>query len=392
MLAALQPAEWEYRRRIRVQHPGVLHIVRLDAAALRHTRAGLPDVRVVFDGQPLPFSIETLAGTVQDRELKPQISDRVRTPDGALQFTLRLHQPEKHSRLRIETSDRDFRRAVKIETSADGKQWDVALDEDHIVDFSQNAARLRSLIVDYPASTKQFVRVTIADWPNPATLTSARLHNREQTPAILTATSEVSPAWKLEGTDSVARLDLGAQPPPWDRIRFDAAPGAFYRAAEVQISDDNKQWRSAASGFISRTGSRESLTLYASEQRSRYVRVRVMNRDDQPMAISKLVFETPSKVVRFIPKAEGEHALWYGNPTAAAAAYDLAIVLDQDAPIERIVLMPGPEKRFGDFLGPELPWTEQHPNLFYLILTLIAGAIAVWAVRGIKKVTGGKLG
>jgi len=392
LLAALQPEQWEYRRRLRVQNPGVLHVVRLDAAALRHARPGLPDLRVAAEGQPLPFSLETLSGAVRDREWKPQMIDRVRTSAGELQFTLRLSQPEKHSRVRIETNDREFRRRVKIETSPGDGKWDVAVADAYFIDFTANGSRLRSLAVDYPASTRPLVRVTVADWPNPASLSAAYLTDRQQTAAILTATAEITPKWKTDGPDSVAEWDFGAQPPPWDRLRLEVAPGSFYRAVEIHTSDDQKDWRLTASGVVSRTGAGEALTVHSNGQRSRHVRIRVMNRDDQPLAISRVVFETPATILKFIPKMEGEHALWYGNPKAAAAAYDLAIVLDRDAPLERIVLLPGPEKRFDDFSGPELPWTEQHPNLFYLILTLIAGAIAVWAVRSIKKLSGGKLG
>ena len=392
ILAALVPGEWEYRRRIRVQQPGVLHVVRLDGAALRHTRPGLPDLRVVHEDEELPFSVETLTGSVRERELRPEILNRVRTAAGELQFVLRLPKPERHSRLRIETSDREYRRAVRIETSEDGSQWDVALAEGFVLDFTQNGERMRSRETGYPAAARRFVRVTIADWPDPRTLQSAVLVDREETPTALTAVAEFKPAWKTEGKETVGEIDFGPQPPPWDRIRVEAGGGSFHRAARVEVSADGRQWRTAGHGHLARVGSQEELTLETGEQRTRHARVRVFNRDDRPLEISKLVFEVPARVVRFIPKQEGEYALWYGNAKAERAAYDLAIVLDREAPIERVVLMPGPERRFGEFSGPELPWTERHPNLFYAILTVLAGGIAVWTIRNIKKASGGKLG
>jgi len=90
--------------------------------------------------------------------------------------------------------------------------------------------------------------------------------------------------------------------------------------------------------------------------------------------------------VKFIPHQAGEHSLWYGNPKAKGVSYDLAVVLERGAPVERITLVPGPERRYGDFMGSIKPWTEKHPTVLYGAVFAVAALIAAYTLRTMKKI------
>lgn len=384
----LDPAQWEYRRKLAVKSPGVLHLVRISPEILAHAQPDLADLRIVWQDAALPYAIETLSGSVQEQAFNARLTDQVKTPDGSLRFTLRAPEATRHSRIRIRTSERGFRRKVKVESSDDGKAWDTLLDEGYVMVHEQDGSVWEALEIDYPASTRPYLRVTIADWPDVKTFLGADLLLRTVRAPLSQTVREFTPAMERgeNARESLLRMDFGERPAPWSSVRVESPAAAFHRPARMSVSSDGKLWRTACSGILYRIGKSESLALDCGEQRARYARLHIYNRDDEPVAVAKVLFESLVKMVRFIPREEGEHSLWYGNPKAKPVSYDLAIVLDRDAPIERIVLIPGPERRYGDFLGEIKPWTEKHPVVLYSAVFAAAALIAAFTLRAMKKI------
>jgi len=388
MAQAIDPAQWEFRRKLIVKTPGVLHLVRLDAEALAHSEPDLADVRIMQQEVALPYAIETLTGSVREERLSPAMSDKARTAAGELRFTLRVPAGARHSRLKLIATDEDFRRAVHIESSEDGKTWDVALERGYVMVHEQDNRKWEALEVNYPATTRPYLRVRIADWPDPRTLTAATLLLRTETQPLMLTVREFAPSpdASTDPRETVLRADFGERPAPWSRLRIETKSTAFYRAARVEVSGDGKLWRTAGSAILSRIGNVSELALDAGEQRARYVRLHIHNRDDQPIAVDKLVFESLVRMLKFIPREAAEHSLWYGNPKAKPVSYDLAVVLDRNAPIERITLLPGPERRYGGFIETIRPWTEEHPAVLYGAVFAAAALIAAYTLRTMKKI------
>jgi len=382
------PAQWEYRRKLTVKSPGVLHLVRLGPEILAHAQPDLADVRVMWQDGALPYAIETLSGSVEEQRFAARLTDQVKTPEGAVRFTLQAPAAARHSRVRIETAERGFRRKVKLESSDDGKAWDTVLDDGYVMVHEQDGSVWEALEVDYPASTRPYLRVTIADWPDVKTLAGAALLLRTVRAPLRQTVREFTPKAEQgeNPKESLLRMDFGEKPAPWSSLRVETAAKAFHRPARVSVSGDGKLWRTACAGVLFRTGKSETVTIECGEQRARYARLHIYNRDDEPVAVSKVAVEALVRMARFIPREEGEHSLWYGNPKAKPVSYDLAIVLDRDAPIERIVLIPGPERRYGDFLGEIKPWTEKHPVVLYTAVFAAAALIAAFTLRAMKKI------
>ncbi|MDX2180333.1 MAG: DUF3999 family protein [Bryobacteraceae bacterium] len=385
--AGLDPTQWEFRRTIRVTQPNAVHAIRLDPQTLRHAQLQLADLRVVRGETPVPHLVRQAGGATIET-LSPTLFDKVRTPAGELRFTLRLPKAEPHSRIAISTTDRDFRRPVRIETSPNGRTWDTALAKGYILDFTQNGQRLQSLEVDYPVSTQSFVRVTVGGWPNPATLTGTSMQFVREEAAAWTATAQSAPAQSAgESGQSHFTVDWGDPPPAWTRLRVETPTASFYRFASVDVSSDGKVWQSAAGGRLFRIGDSQSLDLTASLHRERWLRLRVTDGDDQPIAVSRIVLDTPTQWVRFVPKESGEYSLWYGNATASPARYDLAAVLRDADPARDVMIDLEGESRFAGFVSEKAPWTERQPVVFYGALAVAAVCIGVLVWRGLRTIS-----
>lgn len=381
------PAQWEYRRRLTVSSPGALHLVRLGPDILAHARPDLADLRIFHQDTPLPYSIESLAGSATEQSYAATIMDRTRTAGGELQFVVRAPAATRHSRLRLSAAGGGFLRPVHLESSLDGKSWETLIDRAFILAHEQDGVTWRALDLVYPPSTQPYLRARIGDWPDPRTLTGATLLLRQETRPLMQTVREFTPVPESPPapTETTLRLDFGEKPAPWSRLRVDTSSQSFLRPVRVTLSNDGGSWRTACSGVLFHTNAAQELTLPCGSQHARYARLYIYNLGAPPLQISRIAAESLVRMLRFVPHEQGEHSLWYGNPEAKPVAYGLAIIADRNAPIERIVLVPGPERRYGDVLGAIRPWTKEHPAILYGAVFAIAAIIAAYTLRLLRK-------
>src|SRR5262249_52979636 len=143
------------------------------------------------------------------------------------------------------TSEENFRQRVQIETSDDNRFWFLAREDGYIFDFTQGDKKLSLLSVDYPVSTRRYVRATISGWTSPDSVTGAWSAYRFERPAeryiidALTPERSEDPATRT----SILTVDLAQSGLPHDRVRLEVDHSDFHRAAELEVSDDAKTWR-----------------------------------------------------------------------------------------------------------------------------------------------------
>ena len=379
--ADFDPALWRVRRKIAPQ--GGLGIARIqpDAALYRGSLAGLADLRVVYKGVDVPYRIDTLRGANELREVQATILNRAAIPGTGVQLTLETMADSRHDRVRIVTPLQDFRRRVRIETSDDQKNWAVARSDGSIFDVSAADRPASDLTVTYPVSTRRYVRVTVFGWTDAKAITSAWLSHYDQRPERRAAVA-VNEHPKLEA-DAAAQAtlitwDLGSRGTPHDTVHFDVGPGAFSRSVEVESSVDGKQWMPVGGGTISR----DALFVAFSEQWARYLRVRVLNRDDRPLPIQRLRLESLVRYFLFRAEGPGPYWLYYGYAGARAPSYDLAgIGGDTRSPAEL-----GDEEPNPDYKVPATPVSERNPTLLYGVLVAAIVGMGYLTLRFLKTV------
>ena len=378
LTAAYTPALWEFRRPLAVGQPGALHTVRIIPAIQQKAKPDLSDLRVIRGTEEIPFVLEELSGSVRETGVDARIINKAGLPSRATQLTLDAGEGTQHSRVRFRMQGSNFRHALKVETSPDGKEWGEARQEAWLIDFDQDGRKFSSLEADYPSSTHRFVRVTIAGWERPEKILAASLVHRVETLPVLEPVYEgaPSPATSDRQGVSVHVLDAGGGVAGYDRIRLEVEGEAFHRVVEVETSSGGNVWKRTASGALARHSGHESLTVMLGVRRDRHLRLRVHDFDDKPLKLTRAVLETPVRLVKFIPKEKGEYALVYGNRQAESSRYDLVILLNRDPAEPRVHLTAGPERPNAGYTGPEggLPWSERHPQILY---TALAAAIAV---------------
>ena len=264
--ADFDPAHWQFLRTAAAGEAQQVSMLPLDRAVYEGARPDLGDLRVVRDGREVPYVLETLAGAVERTELRAEILDRTVVAGAGLELTLDLGRAARHNRLRIATGQTNFRVKARIETSVDGQRWALARADGYVFDFTQGGRSISVLTVEYPLSTRRFVRATFFGWMKTDAVTGAWLTDYREREAVWQAVAVARPAGVEDRDTSLAVFDLGAERLPHSRLQIETGAALFHRACEIESSSDRKEWKYIGSGVVYRLPDEESLTLNFPEQ------------------------------------------------------------------------------------------------------------------------------
>jgi len=387
--APLDLSAWKYRKKIPVTPGDGLAVVKLDREVYIGSSNGTADLLVIRSGQEVPFIVRT-PGLKEERAAHVEtLLDRSVVPGVGLQFMIHLPTPARHDTIYLQTDEKNFRQRVRVETSQDGRRWAIARNDGAIFNFSQDGRELSSTIVEYPVSTRPYLRITIFGWAKTDMVTSATVDHAESQPAAFEVFSTLVPqVWEDGATKStVLTVDQGVTGLPVSRIRLETSSPQFQRAVTLETSDDGQNWRYLSQHAIARLPgtefTEESLLLPASGA-NRYLRLRIYNRDDQPLQIGHVTLEGLGSEIEFLAPVEGPYWLYYGNPRAVGLPeYDLSAVLTRRsfreissalAPAESNPLYHAPP-------APRRPWSEQHPAILY---TVLGGAVLALGIATLR--------
>src|SRR5262249_7683349 len=132
---AFNPEPWNYRAPVQVPERGRLYVIEFNRTLYSRMRQDMADLRVLTPGEEVPYLIEAMAGSVEERECRPDIFNRSVVPRSGVQITLDLAgcpSSPRHSRIRLGTGLTNFRQRVRIETSDDDSFWTVAREDGYI--------------------------------------------------------------------------------------------------------------------------------------------------------------------------------------------------------------------------------------------------------------------
>ncbi len=396
-IQALDTTRWQAQSAIQVPEGSIgIAAVKLTREIYVQSRAELGDLRVVRGGEEIPYMIDARRGAVEFREIAPPVINQSVAPGRGLQLTLDLGSHFKHSRIRLSTSETNFKQKVRIETGEDGRSWSIARQDGYIFDFSQGDRHMAVLAVDYPASTMRYVRVTVYGWMKTDAVRQVWAAYRNELQAERDVMDTVVPqrSEDPETKSSLLLIDLKQAGVPYDRVRLESG-SHYYRAAELETSKDGKDWRFAATGTIFQTASEPSTGLTFGERHERFLRLRIFNGDDKPIPVKRVAVEATVRLLKFaLAAGAGQPYLFTGNPDAKAPSYDLAAVLAREAPqpeVRATLLAPAGNPGYRSPPPPVKPWSERYPQLLYgtlAVAILVMGYVTVRFLLKVKSASG----
>jgi hypothetical protein len=373
---------------------GYAYVV-VDGEVYHGSRPDLADLRVVdSDHREVPYKIEVQREEVVEKGYHPAILNRVSVPGEKSSFVVDLGRSGRlHNCLRITSPTRNFRKTVTVEACDDLKSWRLLKKKAHIFDFSADF-RARFVAVRYPKSTFRYLRVILDDaGEKPIEIGGARVWIVTRTPGRLEA-RKVEVAGRIEdGKDRCTRwvLDMGYGKIPASRLEIDSPDRNYFREVVVEGSDDCTAWREIGRGHIHHIDTARfqdrAQTVSFPESRYRYIRVSVLHSDNPAIAVSGIrIFGLERRLI-FPSRTGKDYLLYYGNPAARSARYDIDRILPYVDPGKIHLHGLQPEKANPDYREkiPERPWTEDKPWLLYGILGAAILFLAIMIFRLMRR-------
>ena len=377
------PEKWSLRRPVQTAPGAAVSTLTIDQTVYAGSRERLLDLRLVRNGAEVPYVLDTLAPTYETKEFQPKVLNQAVVPGVGVEATLDLGSHPHHNQLRIESSATNFQQKIRIDTSDDAKRWATVLQDAFVFDFKQDNRQASLLSVNYPVSTRRYVRLTIFGWTDPTRLSGAWVSYQAETGG----TRDIVATATARAVDDYWLVDLGAPGIAHDALDVEIGAGLFYRTVDVESSGDGKTWYQCGGGILARTAEQERLTLHFPEQWDRYFRLRVHNGDNPPLVPGKVQFSNWRRVLKFRSDTPGEWFLYYGNAEAKTVSYDLSWSANlEDAQQANF----GSQQRnpaYHEPVPPEKPWSERHMSLMYGVLilaVLIMGAVSVRFLLKVK--------
>jgi hypothetical protein len=390
--AALTISEWQYRRPIAAPAAPGLAALTLDPVIYSHSMPGSADLRVVRSGDEVPYVLQTMRSEVREIAVPATVLDRGSNAN-SLELTLDTGRTDKHNRLEILTNEHNFRQKVRLEASDNRSRWYTLREEAWIVDFSEEGRSLRSTEIEYPTSTRRYLRITIDGWTAKQDTSAARVFFSDKASTRYQELARYTKA-SLGNEDEKCRCSVIDLHPaaglPVERITFETSAPYFYRAVDVQSSSDEKTWSWIGSGAIFRLPGDERLSLDIPLTTQPHLRVRVYNQDDKPLPFATAVLYGLERRVVFQHDAKSEYFLYYGREKTTAPSYDFSQLVARTE-TSAAALTFGPEQKNPSYQlppPPAKPLSEQYQNALYVIVAIAAIALGYISFRFLRSASG----
>jgi hypothetical protein len=304
--------------------------------------------------------------------------------------------PVRKNRLKIHLTDKDFRRRLLVEGGNDGERWDVVLEDKWLFDISQPEQQFRADIVDFPANTFRYLRLTaynMPDDPRRIDFQSVQSELREELPGVaLQEASVLSLTGPLSDDKvhaSVYEIDLGFQNLPVATLKLKIQDPWFHRGYTLRgrnaVTEEIKRttetgertetrkvpWRDIRNGIVYRIEGKdkpdESLAIEKLQAPYRYLQLLLFDADDVPLHLQDVTVLRHEMSLVFDYNPKHCYTVIGGNAAARAPQFDLAQAVanlhEADWPVidtATVTLL--------DVKGKLAPWTDRYNVLVWVAL------------------------
>ncbi len=386
----------------------------VDVALYQSSKARelLADLRIQGpDGVEVPYVLQTVSPPRPPTLLHAILLDPGVLPDGGVEATFSLTgENRRHCRAVLQVDGDTFLRRVRVETAENRGQFALLSEGAYVYRVPAAEGRVENLAIDYPASEKPYLRITLLPGPSPKDGTSTR----DYEPSLRIQGADVGcytpdamdpVTWVPLPIESISKdpgnkrtivsLDAGTQGIPLDALRLNIETAEFSRQVSVKSTAFKAVWPDVGGGIIYRVAPREGFVLTStrlpiSQTRKRWYQIVIDDEDSPPLVIRSVEGEVRNREVILRASAGGAHTLYVGNPTGQSPYYDLKTILDRaerDRAPATVSLGPAsPSPLFGAVDAPkDQPWTEQNRTTIGVVLGVVLVGLALWTMGLLRK-------
>jgi hypothetical protein len=323
------PSDWQYEQTLNIATTGLVKI-NLPVETLDAARPALEDLRLYDDaGNEVPYLIEQPIPSPKTVRSAKSIQVSLNANTTVIVLETGLAQPL--DAVTLETPAMNFIKAVRVESSNDGKNWRTLAQGRPIFRQPYGAANLK---ISFPPVVAPWLRLTVDDLRSqPVPFTGTRVHAATGEPApVETVLATITERDENPGETRLA-LDLGAANLDVASLQIETAEPLFTRQVSIavpQISEDAIREQMIGQGVIYRVAiegqpaSEKLSVLLENRVRSRELILFIKNGDGPPPSIKAVRIERRPVYLVFLARQPGAFHLLTGNARCAVPLYDLA--------------------------------------------------------------------
>ena len=399
--AAFTPSAWQYIRPIDTAGNSGMIKVHIPENVSWNAN-GFSDLRII-DGQgnEVPYILSRNISS-SGNESDTRLLDMTQTQAGATQFIVDFGSSGiVHTGLHIVTSSPNFRRQVVVYSSdsllpIDDSKWSLVTNEGFIFKFTDpyTGQVAGKDTITFPANAARYLKVFIGSNPGEGGAVAVNSVTAYRDVRIstasysrtLTASVYKNPVKKT----SELTIDLGASGLVTSSIAIDSPDTNYSRRVIVEVSDTaaTSSWVYVGESSISQISTSmfhgvSNIVQYP-EQKSRFIRLSVINDDNPALSLSQTVgISGPVLAAIFEAHPGVSYALYYGNPSARQPEYDITRLSTYIDEASLPVVTAGSESPNPLYVapqGPVVPFTESHKILLNILLVIVVLGIGVGIV------------
>lgn len=337
--------EWAVRAPARVEAPGLIRL-QLPAKVLDASRSDLADLRVVEPaGREVALLLRRLEPVPTVR--RPVRNFRTTLSANQTVLTLETGTDLPLDAVVLQTPERGFLKAVRLEGSKDGRTYQL-LDEGLPI-FHQAGAR--ELTVRFPAGTWSWLRLSIDDERTRAVVftgaevQSAATADTLDEPVAATVTSRE----EVEGNTRLV-LDLGAAHLTLATLDLQTPEPLFQREVSLRIPElvgDEIRETEFATGTLYSMGvgaqaaSRRTAMAVHRQVPGRELILLIRNGDSPPLSLNAIRLTRRPMEAVFHAAGAGVYVLYTGHARSPAPRYDLAGLAAELSVVPAAMVTPG---------------------------------------------------
>ncbi len=395
-LADFDSAGWKYEKELMPASGGSGDFgeVVFDGEVLSGSKSDLSDVRIMSGEREIPYVMDVEAPSFARETHSARILNKgVQAGSTFLVLDLAA-EGFIHNRVELSVTSTNFRREMQVEGSSDMANW-FTLANGSIYDYTLEF-KARDTSLSYTDSTYRYLRITISDKGEaPLGIVSATI-SRESYGAGKEVSYEVPIVERTEVKDRQANsilLDMGVKGLPTNRLVLETPSTNFNREVALEGTNDGTAWsiitnRDVIFSYSTPKFTGNKLELRFPDQNYRFLKLTIFNRDNQPIQIEKgTLYGTVRKAI-FPYEVGKSYKLYYGNPGARYAQYDLNNYLQYFDASARVKFSLGNKhdnEQYKYPTGLERPFSERYSWLLTTVLVLVVLGMGFMVFRLFKK-------
>lgn len=322
------PTDWQDEQSFTLSTTGLVKLA-LPAETLNAARPALEDLRLYDDaGNEVPYLIEYPAPVT--KFFQPAKSFVATLKPNSTVINLETEARLSLDGVALQTPAMNFIKAVKVEGSVDGADWQILAEGQPVFRQSEGASQLR---ISFPSGSWTRLRLTVDDQRSqPVPFTGAFVHittgqpePKEFVPVEITERDENPGETRLTLNLGAANLDIASvwietTEPLFTRQITLAMPQVFGNSVREQSVGRGTIYRIAVAG---QTPSENFFVPLENRVPARELFVFIKNGDSPPLAISTVKVERHPVYLVFLARQPGTYHLLTGNDRCPAPRYDL---------------------------------------------------------------------